>query len=151
MMRQRLTAGMRTRTYLPHGCKCVRREVRTAAPCRSTPTHISFYTSLSVFYTMYATIFLPPVSIALKKFRENGFVTVDSAGQIDLTDAGLAIAKNIYEKHRIIAEVLMSLGVDEDTAYTDACRMEHCISDTSFAAIKNHLHTMQKKKAQTKE
>ncbi len=93
----------------------------------------------------------PTVSIALKKFRENGFVTVDSAGQIDLTDAGLAIAKNIYEKHRIIAEVLMSLGVDEDTAYTDACRMEHCISDTSFAAIKNHLHTMQKKKAQTKE
>ena len=93
----------------------------------------------------------PTVSIALKKFRENGFVTVDSAGQIDLTDAGLAIAKNIYEKHRIIAEVLMSLGVDEDTAYADACRMEHCISDTSFAAIKNHLHTMQKKKAQTKE
>ncbi len=93
----------------------------------------------------------PTVSIALKKFRENGFVTVDSAGQIDLTDAGLAIAKNIYEKHRIIAEVLMSLGVDEDTAYADACRMEHCISDTSFAAIKNHLHTMQKKKAQTKD
>lgn len=88
----------------------------------------------------------PTVSVALKKFRENGFVTVDSAGQIELTDAGLTIAKNIYEKHRIIAEVLMSLGVDENTAYTDSCRIEHCISDTSFSAIKEHFYTMREQK-----
>lgn len=88
----------------------------------------------------------PTVSVALKKFRENGFVTVDSAGQINLTEAGLAIAKNIYEKHRIIAEVLISLGVDETTAYADSCRIEHCISDTSFSAIKEHFYAMRDKK-----
>ncbi len=78
----------------------------------------------------------PTVSVAMKKFRENGFVTVDEDGQIELTKQGLFIAEKTYEKHNIIARALMSLGVDEKTAYEDSCRIEHCISDDSFAAIK---------------
>lgn len=78
----------------------------------------------------------PTVSVAMKKFRENGFVTVDPDGQIELTKQGLFIAEKTYEKHNVIAKALMFLGVDEKTAYEDACRMEHCISDTSFEAIK---------------
>ena len=66
----------------------------------------------------------PTVSVAMKKFRENGFVTVDDDGQIELTK---------------LAKALMLLGVEESLAYEDACRMEHCISDISFEAIKNYL------------
>ncbi len=86
----------------------------------------------------------PTVSVAMKKFRENGYVAVDAAGNISLTEAGLAIAENIYEKHMVLAKMLMNLGVDETTAYEDACRIEHGLSDTSFAAIKKHMgeHTL---------
>jgi len=81
----------------------------------------------------------PTVSVAMKKFRENGFVTVDSDGQIELTKQGLFIAEKTYDKHTTIAKALMALGVDEKTAYEDSCRIEHWISDKSFAAIKKHL------------
>jgi len=81
----------------------------------------------------------PTVSVAMKKFRENGFVTVDDAGQIELTAAGLAIAKKTFEKHTGISEMLMMLGVPEEIALEDACRMEHGLSDESFAALKAHL------------
>ena len=81
----------------------------------------------------------PTVSVAMKKFRENGFVTVDEAGQIELTAAGLAIAKKTFEKHTVISEMLMMLGVPEEIALEDACRMEHGLSDESFAAMKAHL------------
>lgn len=86
----------------------------------------------------------PTVSVAMKKFRENGYVTVDSDGNLSLTEAGLAIAENIYEKHMVLAKMLMNLGVDETIAYEDACRIEHCLSDESFAAIKKHMgeHTL---------
>ena len=81
----------------------------------------------------------PTVSVAMKKFRENGFVTVDEDGQIELTRQGLFIAEKTFEKHNVIAQALMLLGVDEETAYDDACRIEHCISDESFEAIKKYL------------
>lgn len=81
----------------------------------------------------------PTVSVAMKKFRENGFVTVDDDGQIELTKQGLYIAEKTYEKHNVLAKALMLLGVEESLAYEDACRMEHCISDISFEAIKNYL------------
>lgn len=81
----------------------------------------------------------PTVSVAMKKFRENGYVTVDEDGNISLTEAGQVIAENIYEKHMVLAKMLMALGVEETTAYEDACRMEHCLSDKSFAAIKKHM------------
>ena len=81
----------------------------------------------------------PTVSVAMKKFRENGYVTVDAAGNISLTEDGLAIAENIYEKHMVLAKMLMMLGVSESVAYNDACRIEHCLSEESFSAIKKHL------------
>lgn len=81
----------------------------------------------------------PTVSVAMKKFRENGYVVVDDDGNISLTAEGQAIAENIYEKHMVLAKMLMNLGVDETIAYQDACRMEHCLSDESFTAIKKHM------------
>lgn len=78
----------------------------------------------------------PTVSVAMKKFRENGFITVDANGMIELTEDGLKIAKKTYDKHTTITKGLILLGVNEETAAQDACRMEHCISDESFVAIK---------------
>lgn len=86
----------------------------------------------------------PTVSVAMKKFRENGFVTVDEAGQIQLTPKGQAIAENTYDKHNVIAEALIALGVDKDTAFEDSCKIEHCLSDKSFKAIKEHLYKIKK-------
>lgn len=88
----------------------------------------------------------PTVSVAMKKFRENGFVTVDEAGLIELTPAGLAIAQKTFEKHTVIAEMLMMLGVSEEVALEDACRMEHGLSDESFTALKAHLEIAKKTK-----
>ena len=81
----------------------------------------------------------PTVSVAMKKFRENGFITVDPDGQINLTQQGLFIAERTFEKHNVIARALLMLGVSEETAYEDACRIEHCISDESFTAINDFL------------
>ncbi len=81
----------------------------------------------------------PTVSVAMKKFRENGFITVDADGQIELTKQGLFIAEKTYDKHNTIARILMDLGVNEKTAYEDSCRIEHCISDESFDAIKKYV------------
>ena len=81
----------------------------------------------------------PTVSVAMKKFRENGFITVDADGQIELTKQGLFIAEKTYDNHNPIARILMDLGVNEKTAYEDSCRIEHCISDESFDAIKKYV------------
>lgn len=80
----------------------------------------------------------PSVSVFMKNLRENGYILVDKDGYITLTDAGLAIADKIYERHQMIAEILMALGVDEETAYRDSCKIEHDISDKSFECIKSH-------------
>ncbi|MGN1059054.1 MAG: metal-dependent transcriptional regulator [Clostridia bacterium] len=82
----------------------------------------------------------PSVSVAMKAFREEGYITVDETGGITLTDKGLAVAERIYERHQIIARALMQLGVDEETAYQDSCKIEHDISDVSFNKIKEHLN-----------
>lgn len=88
----------------------------------------------------------PSVSIAMKKLRENGYVTVDEEDHIHLTESGRAIAEKIYERHVVLTEMLTRLGVDADTAREDACRIEHVISDESFARIKEHfaVHSDQK-------
>lgn len=78
----------------------------------------------------------PTVSVAMKKFRENGFITVDESGNIELTEDGLQIAQKTYDKHKTLCRGLILLGVDPEQAAEDACRMEHCISDESFVAIK---------------
>lgn len=82
----------------------------------------------------------PTVSVAMKRFRENGYITVDGEGFITLTDKGMEIAEIIYERHQVIAEILMKLGVPEKTAYEDSCRIEHDLSDETFARIKEHYH-----------
>ena len=85
----------------------------------------------------------PSISRAMGLLRNDGLILVDKNGNIALTEAGLAIAKKIYERHTLLSEFLELLGVDEKTATEDACKIEHVISDTSFQALKNHV--MQKK------
>ena len=80
----------------------------------------------------------PSVSVAMKNLRENGYITVDKDGYIRLTDKGLEIAQKMYERHTLLSQWLIKLGVDEKVAVEDACRMEHVISAESFAAIKKH-------------
>lgn len=82
----------------------------------------------------------PSVSVAMKAFREDGYITVESDGNISLTKKGLEIAERVYERHQIIAKALIALGVDEETAYEDSCKIEHDISDISFEKIKEHLN-----------
>lgn len=81
----------------------------------------------------------PSVSVAMKAFREEGYITVDDAGGISLTPKGTEIAEKMYERHQIIARALMLLGVDEATAYEDSCKIEHHISSRSFNKIKEYL------------
>ena len=81
----------------------------------------------------------PSVSVAMKKLREAGHITMDENGLLGLTDQGEAVAQRIYERHRIIARLLMGLGVDETTAAREACKIEHHISDGTFAKMKAHL------------
>lgn len=80
------------------------------------------------------------VSVAMKNLREKEQIRVTPEGYIYLTDSGRAIAEMIYERHQLLSRGLMSLGVDEQTATEDACRIEHVISQESFEAIKRHLH-----------
>ena len=79
------------------------------------------------------------VSIAMKNLRENNHITVSGAGYISLTDSGKEIAEMIFERHELISNWLMSMGVSEKTALEDACKMEHVISQESFEAIKKFL------------
>ena len=85
------------------------------------------------------------VSIAMKNLKSNGHITVTDAGFIYLTESGREIAEEVYERHRFISSWLISLGVPEDIATEDACKMEHIISNESYAAIKDYI------KANTKE
>lgn len=79
------------------------------------------------------------VSVVIKNFREEGYVNVDENNYITLTEKGLAIANKMYERHNVIAEIFISLGVPEDIARKDACRVEHYISTETFDAMKNHF------------
>lgn len=81
----------------------------------------------------------PSVSRAVGLLKNGGFITVDGKGYIYLTEAGNELANKIYERHTIITKVLTAIGVDEQIASQDACRIEHVLSDESFEAIKNHM------------
>ena len=81
----------------------------------------------------------PSVSVAMKHLREKGYINVNPSGFITLTDSGLSIASSIYERHIFFSNWLVSLGVSEETAAEDACKMEHQISAESFQAIKNFI------------
>ena len=84
------------------------------------------------------------VSVAMKQLREKEHIVVSNAGFITLTESGRAIADMIFERHETITSFLTSLGVPEDVAAEDACRIEHVISEESFIALKNLLPTIQK-------
>lgn len=81
----------------------------------------------------------PTVSVLLKKFREKRFVETDENGFVSLTDRGRAIAERIYDRHQSLARFFMALGVSEETAVADACKMEHDISDETYARMKEHF------------
>ncbi|MDD3336243.1 MAG: metal-dependent transcriptional regulator [Eubacteriales bacterium] len=81
----------------------------------------------------------PSVSVAMKKLRENGYILMDKGNLIFLTDSGKAIAERIYERHEVLASMLERLGVTEQTAREDACKIEHVLSDETFAAIRKHI------------
>lgn len=82
----------------------------------------------------------PSVSIALKKLREQDYITIDEMNHLHLTDKGMDIAKKIYERHKILTSILEKLGVDPSNAEKDACRLEHDLSDVSWEAIKNYYY-----------
>ena len=90
----------------------------------------------SVDVSEYMGFSKPSVSRAIGLLKSGGYVTMDKGGHLELTEEGRAVAENIYEKHTLLAQFLMTLGVDEATATEDACKMEHVISDTSFKALK---------------
>ena len=81
----------------------------------------------------------PSVSVAMKNLREKGFITIDESGHILLTEAGQKQATDVLEKHTILTNWLISLGVDKEIAQEDACRMEHDMSDETFMALKVHI------------
>ena len=81
----------------------------------------------------------PSVSRAMGLLKKDGYITVDETGGITLTERGLAHAQKIYERHTILCQALVMLGVDRETAAEDACKIEHLISDKSFESIKKHM------------
>ena len=81
----------------------------------------------------------PSVSVAMKKLRENGYISMSSDSLISLTDKGYAIARRIYDRHQMLTRYLMQLGVPEEIARADACKMEHDLSDESFTAISGQI------------
>ena len=81
----------------------------------------------------------PSVSRAVGLLKSGGYINVEPTGYITLTADGLEIAEKIYERHTVLTEMLLALGVEKEIATADACRLEHAISDESFAAIKKHF------------
>ena len=84
----------------------------------------------------------PSISVAMKKLRENGYIEVDGDGYIKLKEVGLEIATRMYERHKTLAQFLITLGVSEDAAFEDACRMEHDISEESYQCLKKHYEKL---------
>lgn len=81
----------------------------------------------------------PTISVAVHTLERNGFLTISPEGHLLLTDAGHGIAVRIYERHKVLSSILISLGVPEDIALEDACKLEHDLSDISFEKIKDYF------------
>ena len=81
----------------------------------------------------------PSVSRAVKLLKTNGYINVDENGYITFTAKGRKIAEDIYDKHQVLTKCLISLGVPEDIAAKDACKIEHDLSPETFIAIKTHV------------
>ncbi len=93
----------------------------------------------SIDVARYLNFSKPSVSRAMSLLRQNGYVVMDREGLLELTDTGRAIAEPIYERHCMLTKWLMALGVSPETAARDACRMEHSVSDETFARMKEHI------------
>ncbi len=91
-----------------------------------------------VHYTGYSK---PSVSRAMGLLRQNGFITVEETGYIHLTESGRALATKVVERHRVLTEFLIRIGVGEEVAADDACKIEHDLSDETFEKLKAHLST----------
>ncbi len=89
----------------------------------------------------------PTVSVMLRHLRANGFVADAESGGLALTEKGLAVAARMYERHCLLAEALMALGVSRDTALEDACKIEHDLSDETVACLKAHLERLRSDEA----
>lgn len=98
----------------------------------------------SVDVSEYMGFSKPSVSRAIGLLKSGGYITVDPDGYIALTDVGTEVAERIYERHTLLTEFLVRLGVERETASADACKMEHHLSDETFAAIKNHAESIGK-------
>ncbi len=81
----------------------------------------------------------PSVSVAMKHLREEGYITVDDDNLIHLTEKGNAIASRIYDRHTTLTRYLVMLGVNEETARSDACKMEHDLSEETYKALKRAM------------
>ncbi len=94
----------------------------------------------SVDVANYMEFSKPSVSVAVANLKNALLLNVSPDGGLHLTDAGRALAEQIYERHRLLTEWLIGLGVDEETAAADACRIEHVLSQQSFEALRRHAH-----------
>lgn len=81
----------------------------------------------------------PSVSVAMKKLRENGYIEMDPDGYIKFLPAGAEIAEHIYDRHQTLRDFFIYLGVSEETASADACKVEHDLSEETFQRIKSHI------------
>ena len=84
----------------------------------------------------------PSISVAMKKLRENGYINMDAGNNIVLTDTGMKIAKRIYTRHQTLTKLLVKIGVSQQTAEKDACKIEHDLSDETFRKIQAFLKNM---------
>ncbi|MEG0995971.1 MAG: metal-dependent transcriptional regulator [Clostridia bacterium] len=89
----------------------------------------------------------PSVSYAIKQLRENGYLWVDKENLINLSDTGEAIAERVYHRHRVLTDCFVALGVNAVTAHTDACKVEHDLSEETFQAIAAHARECGSKKS----
>ena len=94
----------------------------------------------SIDVANYLEFSKPSVSVAVSNLKSALLLTVAPDGGLHLTEAGRALAEQIYERHRLLTEWLIGLGVDEETAAADACRIEHVISQQSFEALRKHVY-----------
>ena len=84
----------------------------------------------------------PSISIAMKNLKANGYIVVEAGGRISLTKEGRDIAQRIYDRHTLISDLLIFLGVDSKTALEDACKMEHGMSEKSYVALQKHVNEL---------
>ena len=86
----------------------------------------------------------PSISVAMKNLKASGYIMMEANGHITLTETGREIAQRIYDRHTLISDLLISLGVDKETAVRDACRMEHGMSEQSFTALQGHIEGLKR-------